>query len=329
MIINHNITALYANRQFNLNSLEMNKSLEKLSSGQRINKGLDDPAGLAVSEKMRAQIRGLNVASRNAQDGISFLQTAEGWLNETTSIVHRIRELAVQSANGIYSKEDREQITTEIKQLVSEIESISDRAEYNGMRILKGGFRNPNASKEGGSTEKSGTDNKSATRNVPMPDQQGVVHHELVDQKGGGGVTIQIGANMDQRERIFIENVSAASLGLGKGESGKVEPTIDLTSPEGANAAIGKADSALKYVNRQRANLGAYQMRMEMTSKGIDIAAENLQAAESRIRDTDMALEMVQYVKSKILTDTSGSLLAQANVKPYIMVKLMDQLSMR
>ncbi len=323
MIINHNLSAMNARRHFSLNSSSMDVSLQKLSSGMRINRGMDDPAGLAVSEKMRAQIRGLNVASRNAQDGVSFLQTAEGWLSETTEILQRMRELSVQTANGIYTQEDRSQIQTEINQLVDEIDRIASQAEYNGMRILKGGFRNPDAAKNAAPATK-GDGKNSAMRPIPTVDSSKAVNHDLVNEKGG--VAIHIGANTDQREIIYIENVSAAALGLADGDGDNKKLTIDYSSQEGANKSIATIDGALHVVNRQRANLGAYQSRLEIASRGTDIAAENLQAAESRIRDTDMADEMVRYVKSRILTEASGSLLAQANLKPMIITRILDKM---
>jgi len=224
------------------------------------------------------------------------------------------------------------QVQTEIRQLVGEIDRISNQAEYNGMAVLKGGFRNPDMAKAAVAAPAKAAPaagaGGSAMRDVPPVDSSKAVHHQLVNE--GGGVALHIGPNMDQRERVFIENVSAAALGLAEGEGKDLKLAVDYSTQEGANKAIGKIDSALNYVNRQRADLGAYQMRMEIASRGNEVAAENLQAAESRIRDTDMALEMVQYVRSKILTEASGSLLAQANMKPLIVNRLlMDNLSMR
>lgn len=319
MIINHNLPAMYAERQFQINSSRMDRGMQRLSSGLRINRGLDDPAGLAVSEKMRSQIRGLQVASRNAQDGVSFLQTAEGWLGETTEILQRMRELAVQSANGLYSREDRQQVQTEIQQLVDEVDRISTQAEYNGVLLLKGGFRNPEANAE--QSAEPASENTAMRRVNPIESGQ-ITHHELVNE--GGGVALHIGANVDQRERVYVENVSATALGLAENEGEPRTLKVDYTTQEGANQAIGKIDSALFYVNRQRADLGAYQLRMEMSSRGIDVAAENLQAAESRIRDADMAEEMVDYVRARILTESSASILAQANMKPWLVVRMLD-----
>ncbi len=328
MIINHNISAMYTQRVFNLNTMDLSKSMEKLSSGMRINKASDDAAGLAVSEKMRAQIRGLNVASRNIQAGVSFLQTAEGWLQETTSIMQRMRELAVQSANGIYTQEDRMQIQVEINQLVDEVDRIASQAEFNGLKLLKGGFRRGEGAAEKAAPAEKAAGANSAQRPVPKVEPGDVSQqHAVVNE--GGGVAIQMGANMDQREKVYIENMSAAALGLSKGpadNSGKRELSMNYLSQEGANKAIGVIDAALYSVNKQRADMGGYQVRLEAAERGVDIAAENLQSAESYVRDTNMAHEMIKYVKSRILTETSGSLLAQANMKPMIVARLLEKM---
>jgi flagellin len=282
MIINHNMSAMYANRQLGVTQVELNKNLEKLSSGMRINRAGDDASGLAVSEKLRGQIRGLNQATRNIENGISFIQTAEGYLQESQDILHRLRELSVQSANGIYSDEDRMQIQVEVSQLVDEIDRIAEHAQFNGMNILKGDF-----AREGG------------TRVMQL----------------------QVGANMDQNERIYIGTMTAKALYVEgyQGEEGK----ISMQDPEKANMAIGRLDEALKVVSKQRADLGAYQNRFEYAAKGVAIAAENLQAAESRIRDTDMASEMVQYVKNQILNQAGGAMLAQANTRAQSVMQIL------
>ena len=271
MVINHNMSAMYANRQLGVTGLGLSKDMEKLSSGERINRAGDDASGLAVSEKMRAQIRGLNQASENAQNGISFIQTTEGYLQETTDIMQRIRELAVQASNGIYSDEDRMQIQVEVSQLVSEVDRIASQAQFNGMNILTGGF---------------------------------AANSDRVMQ-------FQIGANMDQNARVYIGTMTAQALGL-KGTQGTDEQ-VSIATPDSANMAIGTVDAALTAVSKQRADLGAYQNRFEMASNGVQVAAENLQAAESRIRDTDMASEMVEYTKNQILTQSGTAMLAQAN----------------
>jgi flagellin len=282
MIINHNMSALYANRSLGVTNADVTKSIERLSSGQRINKAGDDASGLAVSEKMRGQIRGLNQAERNIQNGVSFIQTTEGYLQETQDILHRLRELSVQSANGIYTDEDRMQIQVEVSQLVDEVNRIASHAQFNGMNLLTGAFAR---------------------------------------EDGPQNMSLQVGANMDQSERIYIGNMSAGALGLeaAQGEEGN----IAITSPEEANKAIGTIDNALTQISKQRADLGAYQNRFEMAAQGVAIAAENLQASESRIRDADMALEMVNYTKNQILSQAGTAMLAQANTRTQSVLQLL------
>lgn len=286
MIINHNISAMYANRQLGINGMSVDKGMEKLASGMRINRAGDDASGLAVSEKMRSQIRGLNQASKNAANGVSFIQTTEGYLQESSDILQRLRELSIQAANGIYTAEDRMQIQVEVSQLVDEIDRIASHAQFNGMNILTGRF-----AREDG--------------------------ENLVT----GSMWFHVGANMDQRERVFIGTMTAKSLGVKQISSDEI---VSLSSPDGANRTIGVLDEALKKVNKQRADLGAYQNRLEHAVRGIDIGAENLQAAESRIRDTDMAAEMVNYTKDRILIQASSAMLAQANQKTASVLQLLQ-----
>jgi flagellin len=212
---------------------------------------------------------------------VSFIQTTEGYLQETQDIIHRIRELAVQSSNGIYTAEDRMQIQVEVSQLIDEVNRIASHAQFNGMNIMTGRF-------------------------ARASDQVMQFH---------------VGANMDQNERVYIGTMTAQALGL-QGAQGTDE-TISIESPDTANQAIGNLDAALKIVSQQRADLGAYQNRFEMAAKGVSIAAENLQAAESRIRDTDMAAEMVGYVKNQILSQTGGAMLAQANTRSQSVMQLL------
>ena len=287
MVINHNMSAQFANRSTGLTELSTTKNMEKLSSGMKINRAGDDASGLAVSEKMRAQIRGMNQASTNAQNGISFIQTTEGYLQETTDIVQRIRELAVQSSNGIYSDEDRMQIQVEVSQLVAEVDRIASQAQFNGMNMLTGRFAKP-------------TGENTVT----------------------GSMWFHIGANMDQRTQVFIGTMSAAALGLRNIGS---EEILTLAGPDDANRAIGTLDEALKKINKQRADLGAYQNRLEKTVVGLDIGAENLQASESRIRDTDMAKEMVDFTKNQALTQDGTAMLAQANQSSQNVLSLLRQ----
>jgi len=284
MIINHNMSALYADRQLGVTQETLSKNMEKLSSGMRINRAGDDASGLAVSEKMRSQIRGLHQAERNIQNGVSFIQATEGYLQETQDILHRLRELSVQSANGIYSDEDRMQIQVEVSQLVDEVNRIASHAQFNGMNMLTGAF----------------------AQNSPS----------------GRIMQLQIGANMDQNSRVYVNSMTATALGLtdSQGNEGK----LSIVDPAEANLAIGTIDSALKVVSKQRADLGAYQNRFEIAAHGVAIAAENLQAAESRIRDTNMASKMVDYTRDSILTQTGTAMLAQANLRTQSVLQLLS-----
>jgi flagellin len=279
------MSALYSSHQLGVTNLSLSKDMEKLSSGEKINRAGDDASGLAVSEKMRAQIRGLNKASENAQNGISFIQTTEGYLQETTDIVQRIRELAVQSSNGIYTDEDRMQIQVEVSQLVAEVDRIASQAQFNGMNMLTGRF---------------------------------------AQSTGENAVTasmwFHVGANMDQRVQVFIGTMTAAALGIR--EVG-TEEKISLSTPELANRAIGTIDEALKKINKQRADLGGYQNRLEYAVKGVNVAAENLQASESRIRDTDMAKQMVDFTKNQVLNQAGTAMLAQANSQSQTVLSLL------
>lgn len=288
MVINHNLSALFADRQLKFNNLELDKDLEKLSSGQRINRAGDDASGLAVSEKMRSQIRGLSRAEMNAQDGISFIQTAEGYLQESQDVLQRLRELAVQAANGVYSSEDRMQIQVEVSQLVAEVNRIASHAQFNGMNMLTGRFA------------------RATGQNVIT-----------------ASMWFQIGANMDQRARVHIQTMTAQGLGIQSANGLPSTATfISLLTPDGANISIGVLDHALLLVNKQRADLGAYQNRLEYAMKGLAVGAENLQASESRIRDADMALEMVRFVRDQILVQSATAMLAQANAKPQTVLQL-------
>jgi len=284
MIINHNMSSMYANRTLGVTNSQLAGNIEKLSSGQRINKAGDDASGLAVSEKMRTQVRGLNQAEKNIQNGVSFIQTTEGYLEETTEILQRIRELSVQSSNGIYTDEDRMQIQVEVSQLVSEVDRIASQAQFNGMNMLTGAF--------------------------------------AADSAVGRVMQLHIGANVDQNARIYIGTMTAQALGL-TGAQGSDEK-ISISSPDAANMAISTLDEALKSVNRQRADLGAYQNRFEIAAKGIAVASENIQAAESRIRDTDMASEIVEYTKNQILTQSGAAMLVQANTQSQNVLKLLS-----
>ncbi len=284
MIINNNLSARFATRELALRGKEINKEMEGLSSGMRINRAGDDAAGLAVSEKMRAQIRGLNRASRNVQEGISFIQATEGYLAETTNVINRIRELSIQAANGVYSSDDRKLIQIEVAQLVDEIDRVAQQAQFNGFNMLTGRF-----SAESGSQK----------------------------------VQFHIGANVDQFITTNIENMTASALGLT--QVGEQLQAISVANTEDANRSIARLDSALQIVVATRANLGAIQSRLNYLQQGLDIASENMQAAESQIRDTDMAKAMTDFVRARILTQSSTAMIAQANAQPNTILQLLNR----
>ncbi len=261
MVVQHNMTAANANRMLGITTGQQAKSSEKLSSGYRINRAADDAAGLAISEKMRSQVRGLNKASDNAQDGISLIQTAEGALNETHSILQRMNELATQAANDTNTSIDRDAIQAEMDALVSEVDRIRSTTQFNTQNLLDGNFKNKN---------------------------------------------LQVGALSGQNITISIDNMDAQSLGIEKAD-------VDVSSFNAAGTAMDNIQNAIDTVSTQRANLGALQNRLEHTVANLDNVSENTQSAESRIRDTDMAEEMVQYSKNNILAQAGQSMLAQAN----------------
>ena len=277
MIINHNIAALNTHRQMSQVSGNAANSMEKLSSGMRINKAADDAAGLSISEKMRNQIRGLDQAQRNAQDGISLIQTAEGGLNETHSILQRMRELVVQGANGTNTGEEIDNIQKEITELQKEITTIADRTNFNGKALLDG------------------------------------------SASGAGAVNLQVGANGGETLSVAISDMSAEGL--------KVDATL-ITLDSGTTSgefsgAIGAIDAAITAVSTQRSNLGALQNRLDHTINNLSTSSENLTAAESRIRDVDMAAEMMEFTKNNILTQASQAMLAQANQQPQAVLQLL------
>ena len=284
MVINHNLSAMFANRNLGVTHNQLQSNMEKLSSGQKINRAGDDASGLAVSEKMRSQIRGLNQAEKNINNGVSFIQATEGYLQETTDILQRIRELSVQAANGIYTESDRMQIQVEVSQLVAEVDRIASQAQFNGMNMLTGSFAK--------------------------------------DSVSGGIMQFQIGANVDQNVRVYVGTMTAQALGLTGGQGN--DEVISVSNPDTANVAITTIDEALKRVNSQRADLGAYQNRFELASQGIATAAENLQASESLIRDTDMASAIVDYTKNQILTQSGTAMLAQANTQAQNILSLIS-----
>ncbi len=270
MVINNNMLAINSHRSLKLTGSDQSKAVEKLSSGLRINRAADDAAGLAISEKMRAQIRGLEQASRNAQDGVSLIQTAEGGLNETHAILQRMRELAVQTANGTYQDEDRELAEKEISQLLKEVDAISEKIEFNGQKLLN-----------------------STT-----------------------SISFQVGPNDEASHRISVtlNAVTADAIGI----SG-----VSVATQTAAQAAISTINAAIIQVAEFRADLGAVQNRLEHTIKNVDVAAENLQASESRIRDTDMAKEMMNFTRTNILQQAATAMLAQANQAPQGVLQLL------
>jgi flagellin len=280
MRINHNMSAIFANRQLSLVEGKADRTIERLASGQAINRAGDDASGLAVSEKMRTQINGLFQAEKNAQNGLSFIQVAEGSLSQINDILQRIRSLSVQSANGIYSNADRGQVQVEVSSLIEEVDRIATSAEFNRMKMLTGVFSR---------TSKTGS------------------------------MFFHVGPNSNQRIRAFITTMSAAAMELRDG--GKVR---SISTVGNANQMIGYIDRALDKLNRQRAELGAYYNRMENTNNAIALSYENMLAADSRIRDADMAAEMVEFTKNQILVQSGVSMLGQANTRPQLILKLLQ-----
>lgn len=277
MIINHNLTAMNAYRNLASVNERVDKNMEKLSSGMRINRAADDAAGLAISEKMRGQIKGLNMATKNSQDGISLIQTAEGALNETHSILQRMRELSVQSANDTNTTEDREKLQLEMNQLRQELDRVSTSTEFNTRKLLTGEYAE-------------------------------------------GGLTFHIGANKDQNVKLNIADMSATYL---KVNGGTDEEALSISTQEDANSSILTVNNALERVSEERANLGALQNRLEHTINNLRVSGENLQASESRIRDADMANEMVSLNKDRIISQAGTAMLAQANTSPQSVLQLL------
>lgn len=392
MIIQHNISALNAHRQLATNNSNVAKSLEKLSSGYRINKAGDDAAGLAISEKMRGQISGLKQATRNAQDGISLVQTAEGALQETHSILQRMRELAVQSANGVYDDGvDRANLNKEVDALKSEIDRISTSTEFNGKKLLNGNigptklaiandsgasglsitggtldkvtdaavtfdFEGAAANSQAGATlditggvtgisfgqvSSTGNGDKGSITFKAIIDETTASAADIEKYRGmevtvahdaiiaasstssafsastGDGLTLQIGANgvADQRVTLNVADMSTTGIGV---------KNISIATREDANDAISSIDTAINTVSGTRADLGALQNRLDHTINNLGVTKENLTASESRIRDVDMADEMMTYTKNNILTQAAQAMLAQANQLPQGVLQLLQ-----
>lgn len=279
MKINHNTSAMTAYRNYQKAMSAQAKAMERLASGLRINRAADDPAGLAISEKRRAQIRGLHQASRNAQDGISLIQTGEGALNEVHSILQRMRELTVQASNDTNTEAERNAIQREIDELTKEITSIGNNTEFNTMKLLNG------SKKE---------------------------------------FTLQIGANAGQTMTIEMKDMRADALGITGTVNGFTDNgTLDMSSHESATSALEIIDEAVKRVSSQRSLLGAYHNRLEYTISNLDNTAENLTAAESRIRDADIAKEMMEYTKQSILAQVALAMMAQSQKQQQMILQLL------
>ena len=270
MVVQHNLSAINTNRQMGVVTDALQKSTEKLSSGYKINRAADDAAGLSISEKMRSQIRGLNKASDNAQDGISLIQVAEGALNETHSILQRMNELATQAANDTNTSVDRQSIKDEIKQLNEELDRISSTTQFNKRDLLTGGFSGK----------------------------------------------LQVGALEGQTMDVKIS--------LAVSANGLKVSAVEVSTNAKAGVAMQSIQDAIESVSKQRSKLGAIQNRLEHTINNLDTNAENTQAAESRIRDTDMADEMVQYSKNNILSQAGQSMLTQANQQTQGVLSLLQ-----
>jgi len=280
MVINHNISAINSHRVLKVHNQDLSKTMAHLAKGERITNASDDASGLAVSEKMRTQINGLRQATRNTEDGISMVQTADGFLDQVTNILHRVRVLSIQAANGIYTANDRQLMQVEISQLVDEVDRISSQAEFNRFKLFQG---------------------------------------EFAKSSKTGSMWFHMGPNQHQRERVFIGTMTAKALNLMKGNN-----TVSISTATNANDVIGIVDNALEKVMKQRADLGAYTNRLETVAKSLMTAYENTQASESRIRDADIAEEVMTMTTKQILIQSSTAMLAQANMQPSSVLKLIQ-----
>ncbi|MGJ4788674.1 flagellin [Leptospira koniambonensis] len=280
MIINHNISALRANNVLKTVNHELDKTTEKLSTGMRINRAGDDALGFSVSERMRTQIRGLAQAERNVMDGVSFIQVTEGNLEQVNNILQRLRELSIQTSNGIYSDDDRKLVQLEVDQLIEEVDRLGKSAEFNKIRPLSGAYSK--------------------------------------DSKNP--IQLHVGPNQNEKLEIFVDAMNAGALQLEN--NGKKQT---LSTPASSNAMIGILDNAIQRVNKQRSDLGAYYNRLEITAEGLQANYINMVSAESRVRDADMAEHIVDYTKNQILTKSGVAMLAQANMRPEQVVKLLSE----
>ncbi|WP_367897361.1 flagellin [Leptospira sp. WS58.C1] len=280
MIINHNISALRTNNVLKTVNHELDKTTEKLSTGMRINRAGDDALGFAVSERMRTQIRGLAQAERNVMDGVSFIQVTEGNLEQVNNILQRLRELSIQTSNGIYSDDDRKLVQLEVDQLIEEVDRLGKTAEFNKIRPLSGAYSK--------------------------------------DSKNP--IQLHVGPNQNEKLEIFVDAMNAGALQLET--NGKKQT---LSTPASSNTMIGILDNAIQKVNKQRSDLGAYYNRLEITAEGLQANYINMVSAESRVRDADMAEHIVDYTKNQILTKSGVAMLAQANMRPEQVVKLLSE----
>jgi len=282
MQVNHNTSAIFAQRQIKMSESRLAKSIEKLSSGERINRAGDDATNLAVSEKMRTQIRGLKQAESNAMLGLSFIQVAEGGLGQVNDILQRVRELSIQAANGIYSGQDRVQIEVEVSQLIEEVDRISTSSEFNRMKLLDGSL----------------------------------------SKAGKASMFFHVGPNQNQRIRAYISTMNSRAFNLIE-DTGRKKGVSTVGK---ANSMLGTVDNAIDNLNRQRADLGAYYNRIEITAQSLRTGYENMVGAESRIRDTDVAEELVEYTKEQVLLQSGTAMLAQANQNSKIVLQLLKEI---
>jgi len=280
MRINNNMSAINAHRVLKFQDEDVGKIMARLSSGMRINTAADDASGLAVSEKLRTQINGLRQAERNTEDGMSLIQTADGYLGQVSEILQRVRVLSLQAANGIYTANDRELMQAEISQLIDEVDRIASQAEFNRFKLFQGDF---------------------------------------ASQSRIASMYFHIGPNSFQRERVFIGTMTAASFNLKTGGA-----PISVSAVAMANDSIGIVDGALERLMKQRADLGAYFNRLESVARGLMSAYENTQASESRIRDADIAEEMVEFTTKQILVQSGSAMLSQANLRPQSVLRLLN-----
>lgn len=365
MIINHNISSIKMANHMRVVNLNMKKNMEKLSSGYEINRAADNPSGLAVSEKLRTQIEGIDRASKNAVDGMNFLQTAEGSMMNIEKMLNRMRSLAVLASNGVYTHEDRMQVQYEVDSLINEIDRVSKDTEFNTLKLLRGAFRKEpeNINYSRAIDEKRPYDPKSADPGIRPLTNPDPVKDPLANPviNGGrqvqavapapaaapgegaaaapaaaapvagnsntsGGTYIHIGPNMDQRIKVYIENMSAFNLGIAQeiAPDNTVKSSLDYSSVEGANAAIGRLDTALYIVSRERANIGAYQNRIEHAVDYLQNTSISLKSAESQIRDTNIAEKMSDFVRDKILLETSSTMLSHSNMSSQVVLKLLN-----